>query len=172
MGRWLMNIVILGSVIVLFGCSDDARKPKALHEMPVSGSSSSNQTESTNQTITTNHTETNAKNTSVEQTFSFSKFSLDIDYANNQSYELDYKKNSNGIEAEIKDDRSNKKVIGKKAYNMIIPKLNKLTFDKNTSDADVKSEILTAFNINENYEKIELEVKFADGTEKKYIFNP
>ena len=55
---------------------------------------------------------------------------------------------------------------------MIIPKLNKLTFDKNTSDADVKSEILTAFNINENYEKIELEVKFADGTEKKYIFNP
>ena len=102
MGRWLMNIVILGSVIVLFGCSDDARKPKALHEMPVSGSSSSNQTESTNQTITTNHTETNAKNTSVEQTFSFSKFSLDIDYANNQSYELDYKKNSNGIERKLK----------------------------------------------------------------------
>ena len=169
MGKW---IAVLGMVIVLFGCRDDSRKPKALDEIPVSGSSSNIQTESANLANTTNQTNSRKISTQVEKKFTFSKFSLDIDYANNQSYELNYKKISNRIEAEIEDERINKKVIGKKAYNMIIPKLNKLTFDKNSSDAGVKQEILTVFNIGENYQKLEIEVRFADGTEKKYRFNP
>ncbi|MGX9134632.1 YusW family protein [Rummeliibacillus sp. JY-2-4R] len=166
MGKW---ISLLGMVIVLFGCSDDARKPKAVDAIPVSGSSSNIQTESAN---TTNQNISDTISIQVEKKFTFSKFSLDIDYANNQTYELDYEKNSNRIEAEIEDERINKKVIGKKAYNMIIPELNKLTFDKYSSDADVKREILTVFNINENYKKIEIEVRFADGADKEYRFNP
>lgn len=100
--------------------------------------------------------------------FNFTNFDLDVEYAENKEYDVDYESESNELEAEIKDDISNTQVKGDEAFEVLRPIFEQLTFDKDTSNEDVVSEVTKAFDLDEEYQKFELEVKFLDGTEKEY----
>ena len=41
-------------------------------------------------------------------------------------------------------------------------------FNKDTAEEEVIKEVLNAFNLPDNYQKFDLEIRFADGTEKEY----
>jgi len=103
-----------------------------------------------------------------ESLFNFTNFDLDVEYAENKEYDVDYESESNELEAEIKDDISNTQVKGDEAFEVLRPIFEQLKFDKDSPNEDVVSEVTKAFDLDEEYQKFELEVKFLDGTEKEY----
>lgn len=176
MKKWTNNVSLVLLVLVLTGCSFATNREQSI---PVYGDTiideenidftdsvnSKNSSDTQNDQTATNDSNTN---TSLR----FKEFSLEVDFPNNQSYEMEYEVKSIGTEAKIKDERTNERIIGKDAFAKIQPFLKKLQFTKSTPDADVKKEILSVFKVEENYRKIELEVTFTEGIEKEFTFYP
>ncbi|MCU9612300.1 YusW family protein [Caldibacillus lycopersici] len=101
--------------------------------------------------------------------FPFSQFELNIEYPNNQSYEVDYKKVGEEITAEIRDPiNTEDNQQGMYAYHQLQPFFEQLTFDKTTSEEAVISEVIKVFNVNDDFISFALNVEFTDGEEKQY----
>ena len=111
-----------------------------------------------------NNAVTNANNNA----FDFTHFSLDVDYANGQEFDVEYENEQSGVEASYEDDVNNNRYYGNDAYDRMESVFQTFKFNKDTSEDEVIREVLSAFNLPEDYRKFDLEVRFADGTEKHY----
>jgi hypothetical protein len=129
---------------------------------------------SVNVSNTTTNTDHNIKSTNnfKGKQLLFTKFILNISYEKDQSTEIRYEKKSIGIEAKMIDTQTKEKIIGKDAFSKIQPLLLKLKLHKGTPASDVKQEVISLFKIRDDYQKIELELGFADGAENKFTFTP
>jgi len=136
---------------LLYGCNKDEVK-----DVPTNAPTEQN----TNQQAGDNVTD--------EIPFNFIEFSLDVDYTATESYEVEYENKKNGIEAKIKDERNNSKIQGDEAYTKLEPLLKQLTFDSTTPNDEVIEQVIKVFNITDDFQSIEVEVEFADGTEKEF----
>lgn len=167
----------------LYACNDDDTKVDQ-DEIVTGNESNAGTTNNTaNDTGTTDNT---ANDTGTNQTgenggdnqqngiqagdvnYPFTYFELDVDYANDVSYNVEYANDGNNISSEFEDEKNNVDTQGDQAYNSISPSLETLTFDENSSDEDVRSDVLKAFGLDENYTSFELEVKFQNGDVKHY----
>ena len=113
---------------------------------------------------TTNNAVTNANNNA----FDFTHFSLDVDYGGAQEFDVEYENEQSGVEASYEDDVNNNRYYGNDAYDRMESVFQSFKFNKDTSEDEVIKEVLNAFNLPEDYQKFDLEVRFADGTEKEY----
>lgn len=168
-----MYIIIL--VLLLPGCKNYKNAATNTDQIAITEYHSSDYNKNIDYTSAhlANNTETNTKETNKlksKQQICFTKFSLNINYANEQSIEIKYEKKSIGIEAEIVDTLTKEKIIGKNAFAKIQPLLLKLKIHRGTPASDVKHEIISLFNIRDDYQKIEL--VFTDGIEKEFTFYP
>ena len=169
------NLLLTAPVFALFlmGCNtDDDKVTNVPDNAPVEGTTATTQT---NQTATNTQSETNqttnTQNNTVGTTnaaFNFTDFDLDVEYGVNQEYDVDYENDHEGMEAEIKDDKGNNRLRGNEAFEFLKPIFESLTFDQNTPNAEVISEVINAFKLDDNYRTFELEVTFTDGTKKEY----
>ncbi len=151
----LINLVLLlATVCIVQACNNDevSDPPPAA---PVEKDDSVNQ-------------DTADQNENAEATFTFTNFDLVVDYPDNKNYDVDYDNEQEGMEAEIEDTLNQNNLSGDEAFEELKPKFEKLTFDQNTKNEDVLSEVKEVFEINEDYTRIKVEVEFADGTEKEY----
>ncbi|TYR80786.1 hypothetical protein FZC66_10510 [Priestia megaterium] len=113
---------------------------------------------------------TNNKNDN-NRTFNFSEFDLDVEYKGiNNDYDVDYEIERNEMEAKIEDEVNDRTLRGDEALAELSPKFEKLTFDQNTSEEEVKKEVLDIFGLKDDFESFELDIRFADGMEKEYNF--
>lgn len=103
-----------------------------------------------------------------ESSFNFTHFDLDVDYSENQEFDVDYENELDSMEAEIKDDKANNNLKGDEAFAVLRPIFEKLTFDKNVPKEKVILEVVNAFNLGKDFQMFELEVRFSDGTNKEY----
>lgn len=117
-----------------------------------------------NGATTNNNAVTNANNNA----FDFTHFSLDVDYADAQDFDVEYENEQSGVEASYEDDVNNEQFYGNDAYDRMESVFQSFKFNKDTSEDEVIKEVLNAFNLPEDYQKFDLEVRFADGTEKEY----
>lgn len=140
----------LSTTLFLVACGDKDEATNIPNNAPVDQSNSN---------TTTNTTDT---------PFNFTHFNLEVDYANNQSYDVSYENESSGAEAKIDDEVNNKVIEGNEAMNTLLPIFESFTFDSTTSNDLVILEVLQKFSIENDYLEVEIEVKFADGTKKKY----
>lgn len=127
-----------------------------------------------NQVGTDDSTESKDETTSNEVGTStselpYEEFSVDIEYPKGD-YSLEYEKEFSGEKAELEDERKNTKITGEEALTNFKILVEKFTFDANTSDEDVKKQLFSIIKIDDDYKNIELDVKFANGTEKEYHF--
>ncbi|MFJ7738544.1 YusW family protein [Lysinibacillus sp. NPDC097287] len=100
--------------------------------------------------------------------FNFTEFSLDVDYSATESYDVDYDNERSGMEAELEDNRNNEKLYGDEAFTKLEPLFKQLTFDSATPNDEVIDQVISVFKIADDFQSIEIEVKFADGTKKEY----
>lgn len=167
-----MYIII--SVLLLSGCKNNQNAATNTEQIANTAYHSSNykNIDLIGANLSNNtETETKEKNKlKSKQQLLFTKFSLKINYANDQSTEIKYERKSIGIEAKIVDSLTKEKIIGKNAFAKIQPLLLKLKIHKGTPASDVKHEIISLFNIRDDYQKIEL--VFTDGIEKGFTFYP
>ncbi len=175
MKKW--SIVLSTSLVatMLYGCGSNSDNATNVHKKaPVaeSGLNAPETTEAPNPNAAAPHTGATPNTSTAGAPFSFSEFLLDVDYGANQKYEVEYKNEQTKTESKIEDQRLNKNIEGNDAYAKLEPKFKKLTFDANTSDEEVKKQILSVFDLGKDYKTIDLEVKFADGVDKKYTFAP
>mgnify|MGYP001220131177 FL=1 len=98
----------------------------------------------------------------------FDQFDLEVIYENAVSYEVDFEKDGDRIEVEIDDDLNQAKKQGEEALSELEPIFHRLTFDEDTPNEEVIAEVLESFQLEDNFEKFELEVDFTTGTEKEY----
>jgi len=98
------------------------------------------------------------------------KFDLVTEYADQKHYKVEYKKeHDHVVKAYIQDSVLHKDTVkGKDAFTHLKPKLDKLSFDKSTSEDKVIKDVLETFGLKTDYNFFELKVKFTDGTEKTY----
>lgn len=111
-----------------------------------------------------NNAVTNANNNA----FDFTHFSLDVDYAGGQEFDVEYENEQSGVEASYEDDVNNNRYYGNDAYDRMASVFQTFKFNKDTSEDEVIKEVLNAFNLPEDYREFDLEIRFADGTEKHY----
>lgn len=158
MGEYIMTYLKIATILLIVtiaqGCtSDQVKEPPS--EAPVENEDTNLNNESKNEN-------------NVNPPYHFTNFDLEVDYGVNKSYEVSYENEADGMEIDIEDSLNGQSLNGDAALKQVEPKFKALRFDQNTSDQEVISEILNVFDLDENYSKFELEVKFEDGTEKKY----
>lgn len=154
MKKLTLYTTVIFLLLNLAGCNtDDENVSEVPQDVPVE----ENQTKSQNGT-----------NQTTDSPFHFTHFDLDVDYSENQDYDVDYENERESMEAEIDDDKGNNHLKGEEAFNVLRSIFEQLTFDQNTPNEDVISETIKAFNLDEDFQKFELEVQFTDGTEKEY----
>ncbi|WP_453995629.1 YusW family protein [Bacillus nitroreducens] len=145
---------ILVILVFMAGCNNDDENVEDVPEdVPVEENKTNTQDDS---------------NQTTESAFQFTHFDLDVEYPENKEYDVDYENETDGMEAEIRNDLDNNHVKGDQAFEILRPIFEEFDFDKNTSDEDVVSAVTNAFNLDKDFQKFELEVKFLDGTEKEY----
>ncbi len=98
----------------------------------------------------------------------YTKFGIDVDYNNNKDYDAEIELDNNLIEAELEDDLNGVNIEGEEAFNKIYPNVKKLKIDQSTPKEDVIAEVMKAFDLPADYIKLEVEVKFKDGTKMEY----
>lgn len=107
-------------------------------------------------------------NVTDQVAYNFVEFSLDVDYSATESYEVEYEDKRSGIEAKLEDDRNNIRLQGDEAYTKLDPLFKQLNFDSTTPNDEVIDQVIKVFNIEDNYQSIEVEVEFVDGNEKEF----
>ena len=173
--KLLKGILILPLLLgVLYACNDDTEVDK--DELVTGNNNNVNETtdNTTNENGTTGTNDNGAENqqtgNQVSVNYPFTYFELDVEYANDVSYDVEYANDGTNISAELEDDFNRVQSEGDPAFNSISPYLEKLTFDENSSDEEVRDEVLKTFELENNYTSFDLEVKFESGKVKKYHF--
>lgn len=115
---------------------------------------------------------TNANNGGGEgdKPYLFTDFDLDVDYANDISYEADYEINQNEVKAEIEDEINNIVQTGEEAKTTLEEYFEQLSFNEHSKDEEVAGQVIAAFRLPEDYVSVELEVRYDSGTVKEYKF--
>lgn len=169
--RAIITLPLLLGLLYACNNNDDTKVDK---NKDVTGNNST-----VNETTNNNNNNNNDKEDERERTgvkvadvnYAFTDFDLDVEYADHKSYDVEYENDGTNIYAELEDDLNGGEYKGDQAYEKFVDALKQLKFDENTSDEDVRKEVLKAFALDENYQSFELDVKFKNGTEKHYHDN-
>lgn len=171
MERKNLLFLIFFSMLFLVGCNNDqvtevpdnAPVENDDGKMDMSGKRDENQTKDPTQK-TENQVNTNTE----QELFPFTSFDLDVKYDGNREFDVDYENDREGMEAELKDEINNEHLRGDEAFERIRPIFESFTFTKDTPMEEVISEVLQAFNLEDNYIEFDLDIDFSDGTERDY----
>lgn len=151
-------LTVMGLTLFMAACGDNNDDDDAATNVPDDAPQEQEGSTSTN---------TVSDNNSEESPFAFTHFDLDVEYAGNKSYDVDYENESTGAEAKIEDDFNNNIIQGNDAIDQLMPIFENFTFDASTPDDQIIEEVLSAFNLSNDYQEFELEVRFADGVQKE-----
>lgn len=156
---------------ILYGCNNDEDKVTNPPDDAPAEQENSNRTDQLDDEVDNNQSskDTNQNGMQNGREIHFTSFDLDIDYADNKEFDVDYENDTDGMEAELKDTvKGNEHLQGDVAFNRISPVFENFDFDKNSSDDDVISQVLKGFDLDDNFIEFELEISYEDGTKKEY----
>lgn len=103
------------------------------------------------------------------EVFGFTDFELDVDYPDqDDALTVSYEEDKDLVEAEYEDKVANEVLEGNDAFDKIEPLLAELELTEDMSEEDVISKVTEVFNIDSNFESIEIEVTYPEGTDKEY----
>ncbi len=157
---------------IFYGCNNDEDKVTNPPDDAPAEQENSNRTDQLDDEVDNNQSskDTNQNGMQNGREIHFTSFDLDIDYADNKEFDVDYENDTDGMEAELKDTvKGNEHLQGDDAFNRIRPVFESFTFDKNSPDDEVISQVLKAFDLDDNFIEFELEIDFEDGTKKEYL---
>lgn len=96
------------------------------------------------------------------------EFELEVEYADGE-YEAEIEKSSSGAyEAELEDELDNNNLKGDEAFNHIYDLVKNVDINPDSNENEVYEEFLNAFDLEDDYDEIEVEITFDDGSEVEY----
>jgi len=154
------------SLLLLGACNDNDEVKNPPDNAPSEDSTNTNN--GTNTGASDSNNNQSSSNQMQTTNIPFSSFDLDIEYDQFKSFEVEYENDNAGMEAKVKDELNNRKISGDEAFQELQGRFEQFKFDANTSHDEVINEVLQSFDLSDNYKEFELDVTFADGTEKEY----
>lgn len=101
--------------------------------------------------------------------FGFTDFELDVDYPDqDDALKVSYDEEQDKVESEYEDKNANENLSGNDAFDKIEPMLAELKLTADMADEDVINKVIEVFSIEPDYESIEVDVTYPDGTDKDY----
>ncbi|MBB4823343.1 putative FlaG/YvyC family protein [Sporosarcina luteola] len=169
--------IVLTAALLLGGCGGNNNKNGNQNGTTQTDNQTTN-TESTNDnngdntannTATGNGTATSTGNDSAAMKqkldeIDYAEFDLSVDYGKDQEYEIEIDQENGTVEAKVEDELNNRFLHGQEAFDDIYPKLQQLTITKDTKLQDAIQQVLTTFDLADNYTQFDLEIKFQDNT--------
>lgn len=164
---WLTPAAILA--LGLAACGNAGNQPTT--DQPAVDQPAESQTEST----TGSQTDQPAANTETDQNsdqmksdmdqLSFKEIEVEISYGHDQEYEAEIEQDENEpIKAKIEDELNQNNLKGQEAFDDLYPKVKQLDLTKDSTKEETVSQVLKAFDLQDNYEKFEVEITFNDGS--------
>lgn len=98
----------------------------------------------------------------------FREIDVEIKYENGKEYEFEIDNDEGFIKAKLEDDLERKELRGIEAFDLIFDQMEPLNISHDSSFDDVTNQIIKAFNLPDDYIKVDVEIKFHDGTELDY----
>lgn len=145
-------------VLVLTGCNTDGPEQQTLDDQPQQMS-----TESTDGLEDVSHPFVNNGSTAIP----FHTFDLEIDYVDTLSYEIEYRQQGDQTTAVI-HEIGEEKISGEKALNQLTPHFMELSFDEESPEEKVISDVLHVFGLDETYKEFKLHVTYNSGQTVEY----
>lgn len=104
------------------------------------------------------------------EALNFKEIEIEISYGHDKEYNAEIEHHDNGdVQAELEDELNGIEINDDiEAFNAIYPKAKQLDITQQTSKEDVIQQVLSAFDLENNYEKFKVKIKFNDG--KKVSF--
>lgn len=103
------------------------------------------------------------------ETFGFTELNIEAEYPEqDDSVEIEYAEDRDNVFAEYKNPLTGDDASGDDALNLMEQSLQKLELTAELAEEDAITQIVEAFGLEENYESIEVEVRYPDGTDKDY----
>lgn len=103
------------------------------------------------------------------KTFGFTELNIEAEYPEqDDSVEIEYAEDRDNVFAEYKNPLTGDDASGDDALNLMEQSLQKLELNNDISEEDAITQIVEAFGLEENYESIEVEVRYPGGEDKEY----
>ena|SRR5690625_2741625 len=90
---------------------------------------------------------------------------IEVEYPDNTEYQVEIEKDAQGnYKVELEDEIENIKLKGIDAFEAIIPNLEKVEITKESNHDDIINQIISAFELNGDFDEFEIEIVFSDGS--------
>ncbi|MEI3611842.1 YusW family protein [Pseudogracilibacillus sp. SO30301A] len=94
----------------------------------------------------------------------FSEIDIDVEYQGGKEFEAEIDQDRNEpILAKVEDDLNNVYLRGREAFDHIFERANKLDVTSNSTKQQIIDQVLNAFDLPNDYIKIDVEIEFDDG---------
>lgn len=171
-------LLVLAVSLTLAACGNTKKEEQQVIEAPVNEGNMQEKVdtknepdESTspnvngNETITVNQEDMQKKMDELN----YLDFELEVEYANYQEYEAELERESDiSIKSKIEDSVNNVKVNGSDAFNELYPLVKQLTITQQTTKDEAIQGVLATFNLPDDYQKFEMDIKLKDGTSLEF----
>lgn len=99
----------------------------------------------------------------------FSEIKVEVSYGKDREYEAEIEQDPNQpLEAEVEDELNGVYTKGKEAFDDIYPKAKELDITTDSTEQEIIDQVLSAFDLEPDYEKFEVDLTFNDGTVQEF----
>lgn len=91
------------------------------------------------------------------------EFELEVKYNDDKEYEVELEQKNNEVKAKLEDELKSINLKGEEAFNTIYSQASKLTIEQNSDKDVIIKEVLEIFELNPDYNELEVEITFNDG---------
>lgn len=96
---------------------------------------------------------------------SFKEIQVEVSYGKDKEYEAEIEQDENEpIEAKVEDELNEVYLKGQEAFDDLYSKVKNLDLTKDSTQQETIDSILNAFNLQADYEKFDVEIKYNDGS--------
>ncbi|WP_153731456.1 YusW family protein [Sporosarcina obsidiansis] len=161
MKRLLISVVSI-MTLSLAACGNGTKEPTT--EKDTTNAPTSQPTDST-ATDTAGKTESTDQMKTDMDKLSFSEIDVDVSYGKDKEYEAEIEQDLNEpIKAKVEDELNQVFLKGQDAFDDLYPRVQQLQLTKDSTNEETIDQVLKAFELEANYEKFEVEIKFNDGS--------
>ncbi|WP_249870645.1 YusW family protein [Oceanobacillus saliphilus] len=168
-----ITLILLSLVLLLLlaacGADNENVEENEVNQEFTDSPEESNTIEAENDAIDDSKTTSKNENHGNESAYPFVSFELEADFeGTNDAVDVEYELDGERIEASYIDKLKGIQLSGDEAMAELDNIFTSFGFDKDSPEDEVLSEVLEAFNIPEDADKVEIEIEFTEGNEIEY----
>lgn len=163
--KMIFPVLVMSATLALAACGNNDEEVTQPVTDDASEETTAPEAESTEDASPSGGTE----GTTDGETYGFTELSVEVDMPDqDDALDLSYEEERGQVEAEYENTVDGVDLTGDEAFNEMEQGLSQLNLTPDTPDDEVISQVVEAFGIDPGFKKIEIEIDYADGSDKNY----